>query len=425
VKILFLEIETASDWGLASPGPGHLAAFIRPHGHQAALLRVPKSLGEGQLRAAVAKERPDILGLSLTARQWPRARPLAQALKRQFAVPIIAGGLQATFASEHLLASGGFDYACIGEGEEALLELLDALEHGAGGPLPPIRNLRRPGEPPPSLRPPLPDLDRLPFVARDLLDERHGVLHLSTQRGCPFPCTYCAAGRIAALYPNHRYQRRRSVANVLAELRHLRETGPVNYLVFLDDTFTLNPPWVEAFCRDYGREFAIGFSINARVETVTPQLLGRLAAAGCRHVIYGVESGSPRIRREVLKRPTQEERFLHAFQWTRQAGLLATANYLLGLPGETPADIEQTLALHERLAPDDFGFFVFRPYPGTSLFELCRAQGYLLEGHEERPLADDQSALRMPDLPAEEIASYYHRFAELRAELYRRRYAGH
>jgi anaerobic magnesium-protoporphyrin IX monomethyl ester cyclase len=422
MKILFLEIETTSPWGLAAPGPGHLAAFIRPHGHQAALLRIPQSLAADHILSGVMAERPDILGLSLTTRQWPRALEVARRLKEHLDLPIIAGGLQATFDADRVLGSGAFDFACIGEGEEALLELLDTLAAGADPGKAAIRNIRCRGAPPPPLRPPL-GLDQLPFVARDLLDERHGVLHLSTQRGCPFPCTFCAAGSLRALYPGQRYLRRRSAANVLAEIAHLRETGPLNYLVFLDDTFTLNPPWVEAFCRAYGREFAIGFSINARVETVTPHMLGQLADAGCRHVIYGVESGSPRLRREVLGRPLEDRSILDAFAWTRQAGMLVTANYLLGVPGETPAEIEQTLALHQRLAPDDFGWFVFRPYPGTPLFELCRERGYL-PPDPAQPVAEDESILRLPTLGRDEIAAGCRRFAELRDELYRRRYSG-
>lgn len=369
-------------------------------------------------------EQPDILGFSLTASQWPRAREIARDIKGLLGLPSIAGGLQTTFASDTVLANPGFDYACIGEGEGPLLELLERLEEGDLQGARNIPNIRVRGGPFPALRPPLADLDTLPFVARDLLAEQYGVLHLTTQRGCPFPCTFCAAGSINALYPKYSYQRRRSVPNVLEEIRQLRSLGPLNYLVFLDDTFTLNHHWVQGFCRAYGEEFGIGFSVNARAETVTPNLLSLLAGAGCRHVTYGIESGSPRIRRDVLKRQVDNERLVEVFEWSREAGLLATANYMLGIPGETAADIEQTLDLHHRLAPDDFGYFVFHPYPGTPLYELCRRKGYLPAGHEDRSLEDGESVLTLPDLSRQELADYYQRFAELRSELYRQRYSG-
>ena len=78
-----------------------------------------------------------------------------------------------------------------------------------------------------------------------------------------------------------------------------------------------------------------------------------------------------------MRRPVPDERFEKVFDWTRRAGILVTANYILGVPGETRADVEMTLALHERLKPDDFGYFVFYPYPGTALFRECLEKGYL------------------------------------------------
>ena len=93
---------------------------------------------------------------------------------------------------------------------------------------------------------------------------------------------------------------------------------------------------------------------------------------------------------------------------------MATANYMLGIPGETASDIEDTLALHEELKPDDFGYFVFYPYPGTSLFKLCADKGYLPENLYEFPAHHHASVLKLPDLSGEEIEHYYDRFTDLR-----------
>ncbi len=121
------------------------------------------------------------------------------------------------------------------------------------------------------------------------------------------------------------------------------------------------------------------FSLHARAETMNPKLIAALAAAGCRHVVYGVESGSERIRREVMKRPVTNDRLVEIFERTREAGMLVTANYMLGVPGERPEDLQATLDLHRQLKPTDFGYFVFYPFPGTQLFETCRQQGQLPE----------------------------------------------
>ena len=216
------------------------------------------------------------------------------------------------------------------------------------------------------------------------------------------------------------YGRRRSHGNVLAELRALRDAGPLNYVIFLDDTFTIHHPWVREFCRVYRAEIGVPFSLHARVETVDARLLEELAAAGCRQITYGVESGSERVRREIMKRSASDQRFVDVFRWTREAGIVVTANYILGTPGETVAEMEQTIDLHQRLQPDDFAYFVFYPYPGTALFQLCRERGYLPDDYLERPALHRRSILNLPDVTAEQIEAVYARWTTLRAQAHGR-----
>jgi len=421
MKILFLEIDTEQTWALASVGPAFIASYIRGHGHDASLLRVKPDQEIQDIIRGIEKESPDILGFSLTTRQWKRAVSLAGELQKKLDIPIIAGGLHPTFATLSVLESEAFDYVCLGEGEEAVCEILTHLEKGediraAGIPNIWVRGLGRP-----EIRPPV-SVDHLPFMARDLLDETHGVLHISTMRGCPFSCTYCAGGAIGRLYSGREYIRRRSVDSVLGELRHIRKNDPINYVIFLDDTFTVNRGWVEEFCTAYGREIGTGFSINARAETVSPNMITMLAQAGCKHIIYGVESGSRHIREDILNRPGDNRQLVDSFTWTKEAGMLATANYMIGIPGETSADIEQTLALNDELGPDDFGYFVFCPYPGTPLFEICRERGYLPENYQALPANNRQSILKLPGLTKDDIEYYYNVFTDVREKNYLKRY---
>lgn len=418
MKILFIETDTERDWAVAALGPGFIAAYLRQAGHEVAFLRATVELSTEEVVARAQAEAPGLIGLSLTTRQWLRGRELGAALRASLGVPVIAGGLHPTFAPEEVLAAPGFDYVCLGEGEEATLELVEALERGA--PTDRIANVWAKGAPRPSLRPPFSPLDRMPFTARDLLDERPGVVHVSTQRGCPFPCTYCGARMFDQLYAESGadYGRRRTIENVLAELTGLREAGKLAYVIFLDDTFTINHPWVKAFCREYGAALRAPFSLHARVETVNERMLHLLAEAGCAHIVYGVESGSERIRRDVMRRPVTNQRFRDVFRWTREAGIMVTANYMLGVPEETRDDLEQTLALAEELDAYDFGYFVFYPYPGTALFHTCRERGYLPEDYQTRPANHRQSILRLPTLTQDDISEFYERFTALRERLY-------
>ena len=143
-------------------------------------------------------------------------------------------------------------------------------------------------------------------------------------------------------------------------------------------------------------------------------MLHALAAAGCRHIVYGVESGSERVRRDIMKRSATNQRFRDVFRWTREAGIMATANYMMGTPGESVAEMEETLALHRELRPTDFGYFVFYPYPGTVLFQECLAKGYLPEDWRDRPALHSRSILRLPGVTQEEIAAMYARWTEER-----------
>ena len=143
-------------------------------------------------------------------------------------------------------------------------------------------------------------------------------------------------------------------------------------------------------------------------------MLNELAAAGCKHIAYGVESGSERVRKDIMQRHASNQRFIDVFRWTKAAGIIATANYILGTPGETAAEIEQTLALHDQLQPDDFGYFVFYPYPGTALYHQCEECGYLPPGFDELPANHRHSVLNLPDLSADDVERYYDMFTAKR-----------
>jgi radical SAM superfamily enzyme YgiQ (UPF0313 family) len=415
VRILFIEVDTAREWACASIGPAFIAAFLRARGHEVSLYRAGVDKTPQEIIANIREAGPDLLAFSLTTRQWLRAREVVRAIRAEIDVPVVAGGLHPTFSPEQVLESPGFDYVCLGEGEEPMLDLVTALESGESTL--DIENIWTAGGLRPALRRPFQPLDDLPFMARDMLDEYEGCVHMTTQRGCPFPCTYCAARMYNELYEGTaNYGRRRSHENVLDELLEIQRNGNLAYVIFLDDTFTIYRRWVREFCRVYGERLRIPFSLHARVETVNKQLIGELVAAGCKHITYGVESGSPRVRSDIMQRAASNERIKEVFRWTSEAGIMVTANYMLGIPGETRDDLQQTFELASELQEHalDFGYFVFYPYPGTMLFRLCVEKGYLPTDYLEREANNRESILSLPDLTNDDITEYYDRFTSLR-----------
>ena len=119
--------------------------------------------------------------------------------------------------------------------------------------------------------------------------------------------------------------------------------------------------------------------------------------------------------------PVRNQRFRDVFRWTREAGIQVTANYMLGVPGETRDDLQMTVDLAEELDVLDFGYFVFYPYPGTQLFHECREKGYLSADYLQRPANHRESILTLPGLTQNDIGEFYDKFTELRTRLYANR----
>ena len=416
---------------------GVLVATLRADAEVAAATTLAVEVVRQPIAAAVAAlARPDVLGLSLYP--WNAAYALAVAAAARAAVPdalIVVGGpsvpRRPAQARAFLDAHPAVDVLVLAEGEVTFRELVRARLHGRDlAHLPGVVARAADGDHLVTA-PPARVLD-LAATGSPFLDgtfdelwarhrERFAMVLLETNRGCPFSCTYCAARMYNQLYDEAgagEYGRRRSHDNVLAELHALRAAGRLGYVIFLDDTFTINHGWVREFCRRYGDELGAPFSLHARVETVNEKMLHQLAAAGCKMITYGVESGSERVRREIMDRQVTNQRFRDVFRWTREAGIMLTCNFMLGLPGETRADLQATLDLAEELEVLDFGYFVFYPYPGTALFKVCRDRGYLPDDYLTRPANHRASILTLPGLTNDDIAEYFDRFTALRRRMY-------
>ena len=268
-------------------------------------------------------------------------------------------------------------------------------------------------------RPTLENMDELPFVVdvykRDLAIERyiigyllHPYLSLYTGRGCRSKCTFC-------LWPQtvggHRY-RTRSVDHVVAEIATATRYFPqVREYFFDDDTLTDDLPRVEALARRLGK-LGVTWSCNAKAN-VPYSTLRVLKDNGLRLLLVGYESGNQKILNNVKK----GIRLDTAREFTRHAKSLDIkihGTFILGLPGETPETIEETIRFARSVDPDTIQVSIAAPYPGTELFRQAEANGWLVTD----ALVDDRgaqvSALSYPHLASTEIArgteEFYRRF---------------
>ena len=408
-------------------GLGYLSSVLKRAGHQTELIYLQKEPTQEEFLAQFLQVGADLTAFSSTTHQHPYVDKCARWIKATMPRMLtVVGGTHPTLAPEDVLTNSAFDVVCVGEGEYPLLDLVSALQEGRDWTG--IRNLwlRRDGNVVRNpLRPLLADLDELPFPDRELFDldrilaDNDGWLDMMAGRGCPYGCSYCCNPALREqLKGLGKYVRFRSVENVLAEIRVLTSRYSVKTLNFQDDTFTLDREWAVRFCHAYGQEFELPFWINTRVERINDEeLVIALAHAGCRGVRIGIESGNEKLRAEILKRHMSNAQIRGAFALARKHGLDIYTCNMLGIPGETAAMIEQTIALNRKLEPADLQFSVFYPYPMTELYDVAVRNGYLVEGESLHSYYERKSILRLPTLSKDELEKGYDHFQDLKAEL--------
>ena len=276
----------------------------------------------------------------------------------------------------------GADFVLLGEGEQTLLELTTAIRDGQEN-FEAIEGLawRRNGMPVRSAaRKVMKDLDRLPLPAWDLVDiesyraiwmPQHGYfsLNISTTRGCPFKCNWCAK----PIYGN-RYNAR-SPRHVVAEIKLLKERYGFDHIWMCDDIFGLKPGWVDEFADLVAQEkLSFRFKIQSRADLLLQEnYVAALARAGCENSWMGAESGSQKIL-DAMDKGTTVEQIAGATRLLRQHGIRASFFIQFGYPGETRDDIELTIRMIKKLLPDNLGISVSYPLPGTVFYDKVKGE---------------------------------------------------
>lgn len=414
-------------------GLGYLSSVLKQAGHTTELVYLEREPLESEFLQRIASAAPQLVAFSATTHQYPYARRCARWIKQ--AMPgllTLAGGIHPTLAPEDALTHSDLDLVCVGEGEQALLDLVTALQEGRSyGGIAGLWRRQDGGVAKTPLRQLVSELDELPFADRelfhfeDILAKNDGWVDLMAGRGCPFSCTYCSNPALRERFHGlGRYVRFRSVDNVLAEIRDLTRRYDFQTLNFQDDVFTLDRNWVLQFCDAYGAEFTFPFWINSRVERINDEeMVAALARARCCGVRIGLESGNEELRSQVLQRRMSNDEIRRVFALAREYGLDVYTCNMLGIPGETVEMIEETIALNRELEPAGMQFSVFYPYPMTELHDLCVRKGYLNEEAKLNSYYERKSVLRLPTLSEQELGKEYDRFEQLKVELQMKRYS--
>lgn len=281
----------------------------------------------------------------------------------------VMGGPHVTFCAEETLQSHPYlDLIVLGEGEETIVEIAEALSNNRDWQS--IKGLvfRDKGEIVFTEKRALLDVNKLPLPARHLLPlERYRALHtpisMTTSRGCPFKCIFCVGRQMVGA--KVRYRDPNTVVDEL-EFLSLLDFPQIN---IADDLFTANHEHCTKICNEIiRRQLRIQWSSFARVDTINPSLLSLMKRAGCKTISFGVETANPQILKTIKKGITTEKAEA-AVRMCRQAGIQAHFSFILGLPGETPETLAETQKFGKRLQELGglYGFHLLAPFPGTAV----------------------------------------------------------
>jgi radical SAM superfamily enzyme YgiQ (UPF0313 family) len=395
MKILFIYPNAGSQLGF-NYGIAHLSAVLKAAGHEVALWQLCEDIAplpsEKEFVDRLQREAADIIGFSVVTNQWPYTAKLAAWARKATRAPLVCGGIHTMAAGDEVLESGLFDYIMRGEAEEALAEFVDKFQRKED--VSAVRNLGFLQDGNVHLNPlrPLPDLQSLPFKDygvfnfQDIIDAKNGWVGLMASRGCPFSCTYCFNHQLVSQYRDDlqcsfkglNYIRHFAVEQLMAEIRYLQENFEnISMFILDDDLFTFYRPYVEQFCDAYRNISSLPFVVNAHVGFFDEQRARCLAEAGCKIVKFGVESGSPRIRSQILQRRMKNERIIRAIDTAHRHGLHTSVFLMIGLPDETRDDVMATIRLMAQAKPGRYRWSFFFPFPGTKAYELSREGGFI------------------------------------------------
>jgi len=371
--------------GLTAPplGLAYIGAVLEENDVKVTILDAPALDMDFQgYQRELAHKHVDLLGVQTTTPTIKQALAVGKITKELHPeCTVTMGGYHATFMPEQVLENDFVDVVVRNEGEYATLELVDAIENDK-----PLRNIDginyRDGDrivETPKRRP-IEDLDALPFPARHLLPMSEYMLFgrkqvLATMicsRGCPMGCSFCASSAM-----HGRRVRFRSPENAADEMEQVVDDYKVRMVGFMDDTFTLFPKWVDRFCKGIiSRGIDVVWGCTARVDRFNKELLSQMWKAGCRTLLFGVESGNQNILDNVQK-GTKVGQAKRAFKTAKDIGMHTIASMTIGMPGENRTTIDETIGFAKRVNPDYALFSLATPYPGTKFYELASKMGLI------------------------------------------------
>jgi len=374
--------------GLAS-----IAAYLDRHRIRSEIIDCyahPNS--DAMIRDHVKEKQPDFVGFSCTTATFLDGIRIARFVRQSHPrVKIVFGGVHVSALKEKLLDQyPEMDYIVVGEGEQTLVELIEA----DGDPCFAVKNTvyrSRDGKAVfTGYRKKMLDLDSLPFPAYDKLAGYPDAYKLPifnyphtpntsciSSRGCPYSCSYCDR---SVFRKSFRYN---SAGYLYRHLAYLKDRFNIRHVNFYDDQFTFNRDRVVRFARMMiDNPMGMTFNCAARAEHLDIELLRLMKAAGCWMISLGIETGDEKLLARHRQNPDLNM-LKEKIHLIKSAGIRVKGLLMMGLPGESRASIQRSKAYLFSLPVDDFNLAKFTPFPGSPVYRDIKEQGELLGRFEE------------------------------------------
>lgn len=391
MKVLFLGI------GSEQLGISQLAAIVKSHGHEIDLsftaslfhdrfnLEIPwlhRFFDEtDEVVQDILDKDPDVIAFGALTATFQWSVSVFRAVKKiKPHIQVILGGVHASAVPDVCLSYPEINYVVVGEGENAIIDILNDIEAGGlGKPINNTQYLDKDGNLIKGRQVGFhQDLDEFPIPEKTMWEPyvnlRDNYLILAS-RGCPYQCTFCFNNFFARLPEGKRgkYVRHRSVPHVIAELKWAKERYKLKSVDFQDDVFTVNKQWLLEFCEAYKKEIDIPFNILVHAQYFDDDIARALSEAGCKWIQMGIQSMDEDFKTNILKRRESSEQIIKAIELMRKYKLKVKVDQMLALPGESSNAQETALELYKKYTPYRIQTFWTAFLPGTEmLFEAYK-----------------------------------------------------
>ena len=362
---------------------------------------------------------PDLIGVNVADVTYNFSKKLLNGINKKYGIPVVAGGPTPTLAPKLFEKDDCFDIICVGEGEEALVELAERIVGAKDYSRIPNLWVKKDGEIIKNGLRPLKNMDELPFQDWSIFDKAHfykpycgafrrtGFFELS--RGCPFNCTFCCTANSKKMYEGlGRFLRQRSIDKALDEVCAIRDAYNLELVFFIDDNFLgMREERFNYFCEQYKKRINLPYYIQTRPETIREDYIKKLKETNISTIAIGIENGNEEFRKKIMNRTMSNAVIEKAFAIVHKYKIRSTANFIIGMPREEEKTFYDSVRLVQKINPSSYSVNYFQPYHGTKMREVAVELGLIPKDHI---IDESNTCLDMPQFRRERIINCYENF---------------